>query len=81
VGFTTAQWPGVKVETGLESTYTEKLNIGYRWYDTNKVAPKFAFGHGLTYANFSYSGLKVGYAAEQAGYRTQPLYNTACYAP
>ena len=48
VAFTPEQWPGVKVATGLESTYTEKLNIGYRWYDTHKVAPKFAFGHGLS---------------------------------
>jgi hypothetical protein len=46
--FTTKQWPGLPVSTGLESTYTEKLNIGYRWYDTHKVAPKFAFGHGLS---------------------------------
>lgn len=31
VNFTQAQWPGVKVSTGLESTYSEKLEIGYRW--------------------------------------------------
>lgn len=39
------QWPGVKVATGLESTYTEKLEIGYRWYDSHNVAPKYSFGH------------------------------------
>ena len=27
VGFTQAQYPGVKVSTGLESTYSEKLEI------------------------------------------------------
>lgn len=46
VGFTKEQWPGVPVSTGLESTYTEKLEVGYRWYDSHKVEPKFAFGHG-----------------------------------
>ena len=32
---------------------------GYRWYDSHKVSPKYAFGHGLSYSNFSYSGLEV----------------------
>ena len=32
---------------------------GYRWYDSHKVTPKYAFGHGLSYSNFSYSGLEV----------------------
>ena len=32
---------------------------GYRWYDSHKVAPKYPFGHGLSYSNFSYSGLEV----------------------
>ena len=48
VGFTKEQWPGVPVSTGLESTYTEKLEVGYRWYDSHKVEPKFAFGHGAS---------------------------------
>ena len=47
VGFTKEQWPGVPVSTGLESTYTEKLEVGYRWYDSHKVEPKFAFGFGV----------------------------------
>lgn len=45
VGFTTEQWPGVRVKTGLQSTYTEKLEVGYRWYDTHAVKPKYPFGH------------------------------------
>ena len=42
-----------------ESTYTEGQIVGYRWYDKKKVTPAFAFGHGLTYGNFSFSGLSV----------------------
>ena len=38
--------------------YAEKLNIDYRHFDTNKIEPRFAFGHGLSYTKFGYSKLK-----------------------
>jgi beta-glucosidase len=39
--------------------YSEKLNMGYRWYDAENIAPLFEFGYGLSYTNFSYSDLSV----------------------
>lgn len=39
--------------------YSEGLNIGYRWFDKEKIQPLFAFGHGLSYTNFSYKSLRV----------------------
>jgi beta-glucosidase len=54
-GLTAAQFPGVLSGDGVTNTveYTEKLNIGYRWYDANNVTPAFAFGHGLSYTTFT----------------------------
>lgn len=52
---TTAQWPGVSGH----AAYSEGLAMGYRWYDSNNVAPLFAFGYGLSYTTFGYSNLTV----------------------
>ena len=41
------------------SKYTEGLLVGYRWYDTKNVPVMYAFGHGLSYVDFEYAGLKT----------------------
>jgi beta-glucosidase len=64
----TSQFPGVLSADGKQQTvtYSERLNIGYRWYDANvsgdctvksgrNSCVAFPFGHGL-----SYTGFKVG---------------------
>src|SRR6201986_1807733 len=53
---TTAQWPGTA--TGV--TYSEGVNIGYRWYQSQNITPLFPFGYGLSYTKFSFSNLNVG---------------------
>jgi len=35
--------------------YKEDLLVGYRWYDTKRIDPLFAFGHGLSYTDFKYT--------------------------
>ena len=59
VGFTQSQYPGLPIFNPLIAEYTEKLEIGYRYYQSHNIQPKFAFGHGLSYTTYSYSNLQV----------------------
>ncbi|MGH9616431.1 MAG: beta-glucosidase family protein [Acidobacteriaceae bacterium] len=52
---TSAQWPGIDGN----STYSEKLEVGYRWYDAHNVQPLFPFGYGLSYTTFKLSTLSA----------------------
>ena len=53
---TTAQWPGQNNTV----QYSEGLKVGYRWYDSQNIAPAFPFGYGLSYTSFGYANLAVG---------------------
>jgi beta-glucosidase len=63
---TTDRYPGVNQgildASGKEIPqvyYSEGLDMGYRWYDSQNIKPLFAFGHGLSYTNFEISKLVV----------------------
>ena len=50
-----------------DSKYTEGLLVGYRWFDTKGVPVAYAFGHGLSYVDFEYSGLAASRKAYKEG--------------
>jgi beta-glucosidase len=53
--------PGIDTPESTPTTinYSEGADVGYRWFAKTGRAPAYAFGHGLGYTRFSYSGFKV----------------------
>jgi beta-glucosidase len=58
------EYPG-DTTSALTVNYLDDIYVGYRYYDTYKVVPQFAFGHGLSYTSFAYSGLKLTTAGKK----------------
>lgn len=56
-------WPGDILYTSEmqtpQITYDEGVLIDYRWFDAKKIEPRFEFGFGLSYTEFTYSNLRV----------------------
>lgn len=86
----TQQFPGVVGADGVTQTvtYSEQLNIGYRWYDANvsgqcavlngsNPCVAFPFGHGLSYTTFNVGASRVALNSTTGSYDvTTTLTNT-----
>ncbi|MGE5722912.1 MAG: glycoside hydrolase family 3 C-terminal domain-containing protein, partial [Sphingomonadales bacterium] len=48
--------PGQKLDVDYD---IEGSDLGYRWFARQRLAPLFAFGHGLSYTSFAHDGLAV----------------------
>ena len=52
----------------INEYYKEDILVGYRWFDTKRITPQFAFGHGLSYTAFEYGKIttdKKSYKADE----------------
>jgi beta-glucosidase len=64
-------------------TYKEGILVGYRWFDTKKIAPLYPFGYGLSYTNYTYAGLKMDkstYKSNETITATLTISNTGNYS-
>jgi beta-glucosidase len=71
----TDSFPG----NGTDVVYKEDLFVGYRWFDSKKIAPMFPFGFGLSYTSFEYGKLTASaktYAAKDTIRLSLTLENT-----
>jgi beta-glucosidase len=51
----------------INQYYKEDILVGYRWHDTKKIDPLFAFGYGLSYTTFDLSELRTDKKVYSAG--------------
>jgi beta-glucosidase len=51
---------------GYAVHYDEGAAVGYKWYEEQNKKPLFAFGFGLSYTTYAYSGLSIDSAAKTA---------------
>lgn len=77
--FGAASYPG----DSINQYYKEGILVGYRWHDTKKIKPQFAFGHGLSYTTFDIRELrtpKTSYTSEEKVVLTCLVENTGTVA-
>ena len=51
----------------LSVEYKESIYVGYRWAEKQNIEPLFAFGHGLSYTDFTYGEAKCSKPSVKAG--------------
>ena len=49
--------------------YEEGIDVGYRYYERHSLPVLFPFGHGVSYSDFSYSGLRLKAAGKSVEIR------------
>lgn len=51
----------------INQYYKDDILVGYRWHETKKIDPLFAFGYGLSYTNFQLKDFKTDKKEYQEG--------------
>lgn len=55
---------GFNADPGCVTTYSEGLDIGYRYFDATGETPLYPFGYGLSYTSFGYRNLQSSTASD-----------------
>ena len=61
---TDPRYPERGLQASGEVTYSEGIDVGYRWFERQGTAPLYPFGYGLAYTQFEYSRLRIGRAGD-----------------
>jgi beta-glucosidase len=64
-------------QSGYAVHYEEGSEVGYKWYEAQHMQPLFAFGFGLSYTTYAYSGLTVDLASKSARFTLKNTGNRA----
>jgi beta-glucosidase len=76
------RYPGTDEGAGYPVIrYSEGLQMGYRWYQAQDIAPLFPFGYGLSYTTFEVSDLTVSPARTDGTAQTDRTAQTDGMAP
>jgi beta-glucosidase len=59
---------------GTNQEYKEDILVGYRWHDTKKIKPLYAFGYGLSYTSFAIVAAKT----DQNTYHKNDIVRLTC---
>jgi len=59
---------------GTNQEYKEDILVGYRWHDTKKVKPLYAFGFGLSYSEFDMAKA----TANKKNYKSGDVISVSC---
>ncbi|MBO5046333.1 MAG: glycoside hydrolase family 3 protein [Clostridia bacterium] len=70
-------YTGEETGNGLVEWYSDGIFVGYRYYDKAQADVQFPFGHGLSYANFVYSDLKIKQCGESEFEVSYQIENTS----
>ena len=59
---------------GINQEYKEDILVGYRWHDTKKIKPLFAFGYGMSYTTFKMMNAKT----DKSTYKNGEVIKVSC---
>jgi beta-glucosidase len=56
---------GTDISPTYDSNYTEGVFLDYRHFDQQKITPRFSFGYGLSYTNFTFAQLDISKVSDK----------------